>query len=130
MERRNQRGFSKGGSFFIGFFVGILVSALVVVGLAGYFIKHPKTLIEKAADVAVDRVVERAVQSVPKDFIAKRQEAIANSAHRLAQAYSQNRITPAEMNLLVKKMFAAVADQKITPAEIDEILQLANRYSM
>ena len=130
MERRERRGSPRVGIFFIGFFVGILVSALVVVGLAGYLIRHPKTLIEKAADVAVDRIVERAVQSVPKDFIAKRQEAIANSAHRLAQAYSENRITPAEMNLLAKKMFAAVADQKITPGEIDEILQFINRFSM
>ena len=130
MERKRQRGFSRAGTFFTGFLVGILVSALVLVGLASYLIKHPKTLIEKAADVVVDRVVERAVQSVPRDFVGLRQEAIANSAQRLAQAYYQNRLTPEELNELAKKAFRVLADQQITPEEIDEVLQLANRLSM
>lgn len=114
----------------MGFFVGVLVSAAVAVGLAGYLIRHPQAVIEKAADIAVDRVVERTVQTVPKAYIGQNQEVIASSARRFADAFSQNRITPTEMNLLAKKMLATIADQKITQAEIDDILQLMNRYSM
>ena len=120
---------SRAGTFFIGFFVGILVSAAVVVGLAGYLIKHPQTIIVKAADVAVDRVMERAIQTVPKEFIGRNQEAIASSARNFADAFSQNRISSTEMNLLAKSMLSAVADQRITQAEIQRILQLMDQYS-
>lgn len=130
MERRTYKKSSRTGVFFLGFFVGVLVSAAVAVGLAGYLIRHPQAVIEKAADIAVDRVVERTVQTVPKAYIGQNQEVIASSARQFADAFSQNRITPTEMNLLAKKMLATIADQKITQAEIDDILQLMNRYSM
>jgi hypothetical protein len=129
MRPQTHRRSSKAGTFFIGFLVGILVSAAIVLVLAGYFIKHPKSIIDKAADVAVERVVEKTVQSVPKDYIGRQQEEIANTARRFADAFSQNRITPAQMNMLAKKMLAVIADQKITQNEIDEILRLMNRYA-
>lgn len=129
MERRKQRGFSRGGTFFVGFFVGVLFSAFVVVGLAGYFIRYPQKIIVKAVDLGMNRVVEKTVESIPRDFVSERQEEITESAQRFAQAFTQNRISQADMNVLARKFFSVIADQKITPEEIDEILRLVNRYS-
>ena len=130
MERRKQRGLSRGGTFLVGFFVGVLCSAFVVVGLAGYFIRYPQKIIVKAVDLGMNRVVEKTVQSIPRDFVSERQEEITASAQQFAQAFTQNRISQADMNVIAKKFFSVIADQKITPEEIDEILQLVNRYSM
>ena len=129
MRSQTYRRSSKAGTFFIGFLLGILASAVVVIVLAGYLLKHPRIIIDKAADLAVDRVVEKTVQTVPKDYIASQQEEIADTARRFADAFSQNRITPAQMNILAKKMLAVIADQKITQIEIDEILRMMNSYT-
>lgn len=115
--------------FFLGFFVGILVSAAAAVGLAGYLIRHPQTVMVKAADVAVKHVVEKAVESVPRDYIGQRQDDIAASAHRFSQAFSQNRVTSAEMNTLARQMVAVIADQQITETEIDNLLRLMDSYA-
>jgi hypothetical protein len=130
VERKKRRSFSRGGTFLVGFFVGVLCSAFVVVGLAGYFIRYPQKIIVKAVDLGMNRVVEKTVQSIPRDFVSERQEEITASAQQFAQAFTQNRISQADMNVIAKKFFSVIADQKITPEEIDEILQLVNRYSM
>ena len=129
MRPQAHRRSSKAGTFFIGFFVGMLASAIVVIVLAGYFLKHPRIIIDKAADLAVERVVEKTVETVPKDYIGRQQEEIADSARRFADAFSQNRITPAQMNILAKKILAVIADQNITQTEIDEILRMMNKYA-
>jgi len=129
MNRREQNSFSKGRTFLIGFLVGLLVSAFIVIGLAGYIIRYPQKVFVKAVDLGMNRVVEKTVQSIPKDYISERQEDIAASAQRFTRAFSKNRISPADMRFLSSKFFTVVADQKITSDEIDEFLRLIDRFS-
>ena len=126
---KKQRGFSKGGTFLVGFLVGMLVSVLIVVGLAGYFIRHPQKIIEKAVDVGMSRVVEQAVQSIPKDYMARRQKDISESVRQLTQAFSEDRISSADIQKLSKKVLTAVADRKVTPEEIDELIGLIDQFT-
>jgi len=127
---QKKRGtFSKSGTFFIGFFLGILVSAFSAIGLARYVMLHPQQMMVKAMDMGMGQVVEKTAESVPKDYIGQRQNDIAKSAQDLADAFSQDKLTPAEMNLLAQKMLVAVADQQLTTAEIDELIRFANQLS-
>jgi len=124
-----QKQSSRTGAFFIGFFLGALVTVLVLVGLAGYVIRHPNVVMNKAMDIGINRVVNKTIQSAPQEYIGQRQDDIANTAQKLAQAYSQNRISPAEMDGLARKMFAVMADQQITQKEIDDLLKTMNRLA-
>ncbi len=125
MERR----FSKMGVFITGFIVGIVVSVLIAVGLVRYIVQHPQKMIVKAIDMGMDQVVERTVQTMPKDYIGQRQVEISSSAEKFAQAFSQNRISSEEMNSLARAFFQVIADQQITPVEIDHLLDLINQYA-
>ena len=129
MRQRIQKQSSRTGAFFIGFFLGALVTVLVLVGLAGYVIRHPKVMMDKAMDIGLTSVVNKTIQSAPQEYIGQRQDDIANTAQKLAQAYSRNRISSAEMDGLARKIFAVMADQKITQTEIDDLLKTMNRLA-
>jgi len=120
---------SKIKMFVAGFFVGMLVSILVMAGFVQFVLRHPNRVLVKAVDMGMNRVVEKTVNSIPRNYIGQRQEDIARSARTLASAYSEDKITPAEMNLLAKQMFSAIADQQLTMEEIDQMLQMINRFS-
>ncbi len=123
------RRFSKGGLFAVGFFSGVLVSALVLILLAGYLLRHPQTVLVKAADFGVKKVIEKTVESAPREYIGQKQDEIAVTAQKFAKAFSESRISPADMQMLSAKMLGMFADQKITQEEIDETLRLMNRFA-
>ena len=129
MRHQVQKQSSRTGPFFTGFFLGALVTVLVFVGLAGYVIRNPKVVMNKAVDMGLNRVVNKTIQSAPQEYIGQRQDDIASTAQKLAQAYSQDRISPAEMDGLARKIFAAMGDQQITQTEIDDLLQTMNRLA-
>lgn len=122
-----ERQFSKARVFITGFIAGVAVAGLMGVGMVRYLIQHPQKLIVKAIDMGMDRVVERTVQTISKDYIGQRQVEISASAEKFAQAFSQNRISSEEINLLARTFFQIIADQQITPVEIDWFLDLVNQ---
>lgn len=129
MRERIQKQSSTAGVFFIGFFLGTIVTVLVLIGLAGYMIRHPKVVMNKAVDLGLNQVVNKTIQTAPQAYIGERQDDIAITAQRLAKAYSENRISSAELDRLARKMFAAMADQQITQKEIDDLLETMNRLA-
>ena len=129
MRQRIEKQSSRTGSFFIGFFLGALVTVLVLIALAGYVIRNPKVVMTKAVDMGLNRVMNKTIQTAPQAYIGQRQGDIAITAQKLAQAYSENRISPAEMDYIARQVFAAMADQQITQKEIDDLLKIMNQLA-
>jgi hypothetical protein len=123
-----KKKFSRGGMFAIGFSSGVLFALLVAAGVAGYAMKHPQQVLVKVADYGVRQTIQKTAQSMPKDYIGQRQEDIARSAQEFARAFSENRFTQHEMGLIGKQFFVVMADQKITPDEIDHLLRTIDQY--
>jgi hypothetical protein len=128
-EFKNQSRFSKAGMFIVGFFSGLLGAALVLVLLAGYVLKHPQAILIKAGDFGIKHVVEKTVESAPKAYIGEKQDEIASTAQKMAKAFSENRISPADMQMLAARFMGMMADQNITKEEIDEVLRLMNQFT-
>ena len=91
-RQKEKKRFSRGGMFAIGFLLGILLTLLILAGITGYAMKHPQQVLVKVADYGIRQTVQKTAQSMPRDYIGKRQEDIARSAQRFAQAFSENRI--------------------------------------
>jgi hypothetical protein len=123
-----KKRFSRGGMFAIGFFSGVLLTLLIAAGVIGYAMKHPQQVLVKVADYGVRQTIQKTAQSMPKDYIGQRQNDIARSAQQFASAFSENRITQNEMGLIGKQFFVVMADQKITPDEIDHLLRTIDQY--
>jgi len=122
-------GFSKTGTFLIGFLTGILFCALVVIGLAGYALRHPQLVMTKVAYPRVGRIIEKTVATAPKQYIGEKEDDIAVTAQAFARAYSESRISSDDVQVLGSKVFAMMADQRITPQEIDEMLRTMKAYA-
>lgn len=127
MNRRNERKSSKKGVFFAGVFAGLFAAALVVIIGVFYILKNPQKVMNKAFDMGVRQAVVQTMRSVPRDYISLRKDDMVESVNRFLQAYSQGLLSPQELQGLTQKAFAATADQKITPEEIDEILKTMNQ---
>ncbi|MFC1569524.1 hypothetical protein ACFL4L_04760 [bacterium] len=130
-------GGSKVGVFISGFFFGLLVSAITALLLARYVMQNPQKVMAKAQDLGMNQVVEKAVEksvqktvaSIPQEVVAVRQDDINRTVQNLTEAYSENRITPTDMQLIAGKFFGMMADQKITPQEMDEMMNFMNRMA-
>lgn len=128
---------AKFGTFVFGFFFGIVVSGIGAFVIARYMMQHPQAVMSKAHDLGMDQVVEHAVEksvektvaAIPQDMVAVRQQDINQTVQNLTQAYSENRITPTDMQLIAGKFFGMMADQKITPQEMDEMLSFMNQMA-
>jgi hypothetical protein len=129
MQERRKRGLSKGGMFFIGFLLGIGVSAMVLIGITKYFLNHPQEIAIKAARSLGNRLVSKTIQSIPREHIRNKQDEISEVAQRMVRAYSEDRFSPEEIEDLTQRVFTAIADQSITQQEIDDFLDLAERYA-
>jgi len=135
--RTNPSGASKFGAFVGGVFFGILIAAVAMLLFMRYFIRNPQTVLSRAENLGVQKVVEKAVEksvqktvaSIPQDVVAVRQDDINRTVQNLTEAYSENRITPTDMQLIAGKFFGMMADQKITPEEMDEMLRFMNRMT-
>jgi hypothetical protein len=123
------RHFSKGGMFMVGFMSGVLVAAAVLAVTAGYVIKHPQAVLNKAVNLGAKQIVQRTLETAPKEYIGQKQDEIASSAQKFSKAFSENRISPADVQLLSAHLFGMLADQKITREEIDSMLKLVNGFT-
>lgn len=115
--------------FLIGFFSGILVAALVLIAMAGFFLRNPQMVLTHAVDLGAKRLVQKTMESAPREYIGQKQDEIAVSAQKFAKAFSENRISPADMQMLSAKFLGMLADQKITQQEIDEMLRMINQFA-
>ena len=121
--------FSKSGMFFVGFFCGILV--LAAAGLIGvqYLLKNPQIMIGKVATVGVGKMIQKTAASAPREYIGQKQDEIAVTAQAFAKAYSEQRVTPEDVQAIGVKVLSVLADQKITQQEIDEVLRTMQGYA-
>jgi hypothetical protein len=122
-------GFSKGGSFFVGFLLGLLAAALAGFLSARYILRHPQQVMARVAMPRVNQMVQRTMSSAPREYIGEKQDDIGTTAHALARAYSEGRVTPEDMQAIGGRLFAMMADQQITPKEIDEVLRMIHKYA-
>jgi hypothetical protein len=127
-RQREKKRFSRGGMLAIGFLLGILFTLLVLAGVTSIIMKHPQQVLVKVADYGVRQTIQKTTQSMPRDYIGQRQNDIAKSAQEFAKAFSENRITQQEMGLIGRQFFVVMADQKITPDEIDHLLRMIDQY--
>ena len=128
MERIRRRKKSSGtGIFILGFLSGILVSGIIIIGVAGYFLRNPQRMLSKAVDIGLNRVVEQTIQSIPKEYVARKQQELVDTAARFTEAFSQNRISNTEMDQLSQMVIQTVIDRQVTAEEIDELLEAVNR---
>jgi hypothetical protein len=125
LNRRNERKTSK---FLIGFVSGMLFTVLLVVASVFYLIKNPQKVMNKAFDMGVRRAVVQTLRSIPRDYIHMNKDEMVESVNHFLQAYSEGRLSSQELQDITQKAFAAIADQKITPEEIDEILKTMNQH--
>lgn len=121
--------FSKSGMFFIGFFCGILVLAAAGLFGAQYLLKHPQVLIGKVATAGVGKLIQKTAASAPREYIGQKQDEIAVTAQAFARAYSEQRVTPEDVQAIGVKVLSVLADQKISQQEIDEVLRMMQRYA-
>jgi len=124
---KRESRFSKGGMFLVGFFAGMLAAAAVLFLLAGYVIRNPQAVAGKVAQMGMRRVVQKTVEAVPKEYVGEKQDAIASTAQNVAKAFSENRISPEDVQSVASRFFDMMSDQKLSPGEIDEMLGLINR---
>ena len=136
MSTHGSRG-SKFGSFIFGFFVGILISGIAAFLFIRYMMDHPQVIVTRAQDLGMNKVVEKVVEksvgktisSIPQDVVQVRQDDINRTVQNFTEAYAGNRITPMEMQLIAGKFFGLMADQQITPQEMDEMLNFMNEMA-
>lgn len=127
------------GRVFSAFLAGFF-TALILAGVSGFFLvqyamRHPQDVADRAARMGMVRTVEktvvrtvtRTVHSIPRDEVARRQERIDRTVQNLTRAFTENRLSYEDIQILGDRAFGAAADQKITPQEIDELLDLAER---
>jgi len=127
MERRREK--SRVGAVVAGFFIGVLFTVLVMFLFIRYALAHPKTIMVHAGRIGVQQMAARTVESMPKDYLGKKQKEIAASVQNFADALSKNKISETDMRRLAGKMFAIVADQNITDAEMDDMIRSLNALS-
>jgi hypothetical protein len=121
--------FSRVGMFTVGFFTGILVVAVAGLFLVRILLRNPQAVIAKLAVPKVAQIVQKTVATAPREYIGEKQDDIAVTAQAVARAYSENRITPDDMQDIGTKVFSVMADQRITPQEIDEVLRMLKEYA-
>jgi hypothetical protein len=121
--------FSKSGMFFVGFFTGILLVAAAAIVIANYVIKNPQWVMGKVATVSVGKLIRKTAATAPREYIGQKQDEIAVTAQAFAKAYSEQRVTPEDVQAIGVKVLSVLADQKITQQEIDEVLRMMQRYA-
>jgi hypothetical protein len=121
--------FSKSGMFFVGFFTGILLVAASVIALANYVLKNPQLVMGKVATVSVGKLIQKTAATAPREYIGKKQDEIAVTAQAFAKAYSEQKVSPEDVQAIGMKVLGVLADQKITQQEIDDVLRMMQLYA-
>jgi hypothetical protein len=121
--------FSKSGMFFIGLFCGILLAAAAGLMGAKYLINNPQIVLGRVASAGMGRLIQKTAESAPREYIGRKQDEIAVTAQAFAKAYSEQKITPEDVQAIGVKVMSVLADQKINQQEIDEVLRMMQRYA-
>ena len=127
----------KAGAFWGGLFTGLILSGLIFILSVGMLLRNPEKVVNKLADYGLVKVVEktmvqtvtRTIESLPQDYVNVKQDEINQGVQKLTQAYSTNKLSPSDMQLLGAKFFGAMADQKLEPKEIDALLKMVDKLS-
>ena len=128
VARRESRRW-RWGTFFWGFFLGIVFVCLVAGAGVLYVLKNPGSLVAGAAELGFSGAVEKTVQSIPKQYVADHQGEINEAVDQFIRAYASDRISSEEIHVLSRRIMDAISDQQITPSEIDELLRLVTKSS-
>jgi hypothetical protein len=121
--------FSKSGMFFIGLFCGILLAAAAGLMGAKYLINNPQIVMTKVASAGIGKMIQRTAESAPREYIGQKQDEIAVTAQAFAKAYSEQKVTPEDIQAIGIKVMSVLADQKISQNEIDDVLRMMQRYA-
>ena len=84
-------------------------------------------VIIKAVDLGATRIIEKTVETIPKEYVVVRQDDINQSVMKVTQAYSEGRLTSTDIQDMGREVFQLVADQEITSEEIDRMIKLIDR---
>jgi hypothetical protein len=121
--------FSKAGMFFVGLFCGILLAAAAGLMGAKYLINNPQIVIGRVALAGMGKLIQKTAASAPREYIGRKQDEIAVTAQAFAKAYSEQKVTPEDVQAIGVKVMSVLADQKISQQEIDEVLRMMQRYA-
>ncbi|HDQ44477.1 MAG TPA: hypothetical protein ENN17_03110 [bacterium] len=121
------------GLFFGGFAAGLMTAVLVLIIAGMSVLNNPRKMaglakrfgMVKVVEKTVVRTVTRTVHSLPRDVVAIRQDRINRTFRNLTEAYSENRMTFEDIEKLADRIFLAMADQSMTPKELDDLLTFA-----
>lgn len=128
---------SRIGSFFSGLFTGILLCVIAAVALGVYGFNHPEQVIDKAMvlgggqliEKKVSETVNRTVETIPKDYVAMKQQDINRSFNKLTTAYSEGKLSDTDMQMITGYFYQMMADQKVTSQEIEKLLKFIDSLS-
>lgn len=123
------RSRGRAGMFFSGFFTGLLFAAVICLAAVLYVVNNPPAVMLKVGKAGVSRVVKQVSRTIPKEYMATHQDEITDVLSRFVRAYAAGLITPDDMDALTQKGFEFSADQTITEAEMDTMLQLIRKYA-
>jgi len=134
MEQRQSSG---SGKFWAGLATGILGSIAIGLILLLSAMKNPRVLLKAAQKYGLEQAVEktaikaasRTLQTIPKEYVALRQEVIGSTVRKLTDAYSDSKISDQDISRLTGKFYEAIADQNVSPEEIDQILKLVDEVA-
>jgi|GEM_PF-1712323 len=115
-----------GRAFGAGLLTGLMLSAVVGAAGAYYLYKHPQRVSQVVVKEA-NRAVRHTMESMPKEYLARREAEISALFSRFVRAYSQGAIPAEGMDTMTQSAFQAAADQVVTPAEIDGLLAQMRR---
>ena len=125
------KGKSTVGSFLSGLFFGILICVIAIGALGYYAFNNPEKFMNKALalggnqliETKVTETVNKTVESIPRDYVALKQKDINQSFNRLTTAYSEGKLSSTDMQMIAGQMYQIMADQKVTPKEIEKLLK-------
>lgn len=134
MEERQNSGF---GKFWAGLAVGILISIAAGLILLLSAMKNPRMLLKAAQKYGLEQAVgktamkaaSRTLQTIPKDYVALRQEDIGSTVRKLTDAYSDNKLSDQDISRLTGRFYESIADQNVSPEEIDQFLNLVDEVA-
>lgn len=119
------------GSFFAGFFTGLLLVCIIGLVVGIYLMENPQKVIQSAEKMGAKKIVQKQMQKVmvktvntiPKDYVAVHQDEIVQKFQQVTTAYSLGTLTADDIYLLYNDFFMIIGDGEIQPGEIDNIMR-------
>ena len=125
------------GKFWAGLATGILVSIAVGLIFLLSAMRNPRMLLKGAQKFGLVQAVEKTavraasktLQTIPKEYVALRQEVIGTTVRKLTDAYSDNKLNDQDISRLTGRFYESIADQNVSPEEIDQILKMVDEVA-